>query len=53
MCQYVYSESMPRYFCYCGRLENPDEDSYYLPHSCGEPNHKRKEKDRLLCQHDC
>jgi hypothetical protein len=33
-CQYTYTE-VPVYRCFCGRVRNPDENGFLVPHSCG------------------
>ena len=42
-CNYSSAEnSMPRYLCYCGRLDEPPFSPLQLPHSCGEYCDKKK-----------
>ena len=49
-CNFAYAEnSLPRYYCYCGRFEEPNDDPLILPHSCGEYCDKPKNKD---CTHE-
>ncbi|XP_059627974.1 NF-X1-type zinc finger protein NFXL2 isoform X2 [Cornus florida] len=37
-CRIEYSKTLiPKYYyCFCGKLENPPNDPWILPHSCGE-----------------
>ncbi|GAB4831946.1 NF-X1-type zinc finger protein nfxl2 [Ancistrocladus abbreviatus] len=37
-CRFEYSKSSipKKYLCFCGKLENPPNDPWVLPHSCGE-----------------
>ncbi|KAK6976666.1 NF-X1-type zinc finger protein NFXL1 [Biomphalaria glabrata] len=36
-CRHEYSqnESPTKYFCFCGKVENPKFDPWFVPHSCG------------------
>ncbi|XP_014353942.2 NF-X1-type zinc finger protein NFXL1 [Latimeria chalumnae] len=37
-CRYEYkqSETPTRYYCYCGKVEDPPLDPWLVPHSCGQ-----------------
>eukprot|EP00079_Xenopus_tropicalis_P028320 XP_012823254.1 PREDICTED: NF-X1-type zinc finger protein NFXL1 isoform X1 [Xenopus tropicalis] len=37
-CRYEYkrSETPSRYYCYCGKVEDPPLDPWLVPHSCGQ-----------------
>ena len=48
-CQYVYLEkSLPKYMCFCGRMENPPS-SRERPFSCNEPCSRQRRE----CSHPC
>lgn len=48
-CQNEYSEtSLPKYLCFCGRLENPPASREH-PFSCGEPCSRKRSE----CEHPC
>lgn len=32
-CCFIYTEEMPRYFCFCGKTSNPEYDSYFVIYS--------------------
>lgn len=49
-CNYCYSEEMPVYKCYCGKVQNPEHDSYSTPHSCGDICGKLR---GASCVHPC
>ncbi|KAK2513677.1 Nfxl1 [Columba guinea] len=34
--EYKRSETPSRYYCYCGKVENPTLDPWLIPHSCGQ-----------------
>lgn len=34
--EYKRSETPSRYYCYCGKVENPAVDPWLVPHSCGQ-----------------
>uniref|UniRef100_A0A8B9TDX6 Nuclear transcription factor, X-box binding like 1 n=1 Tax=Anas platyrhynchos TaxID=8839 RepID=A0A8B9TDX6_ANAPL len=34
--EYKRSETPSRYYCYCGKVENPPLDPWLVPHSCGQ-----------------
>ena len=41
-CAYNYTETMPKYYCYCRKDINPEFSSFYLPHSCSKICNKSK-----------
>ncbi|GAB6020489.1 hypothetical protein CHUAL_003175 [Chamberlinius hualienensis] len=53
-CQNVFDEIPRKYFCFCGKEENPEwnrNDTWRLPHSCGQQCLRKR---RLLdCNHPC
>ncbi|XP_073198218.1 NF-X1-type zinc finger protein NFXL1 isoform X4 [Lepidochelys kempii] len=34
--EYKRSETPTRYYCYCGKVEDPELDPWLVPHSCGQ-----------------
>ncbi|KAL4665829.1 hypothetical protein H8959_000028, partial [Pygathrix nigripes] len=34
--EYKRSETPSRYYCYCGKVEDPPLDPWLVPHSCGQ-----------------
>ncbi|OXB83816.1 UNVERIFIED_CONTAM: hypothetical protein H355_003028 [Colinus virginianus] len=34
--EYKRSETPNKYYCYCGKVENPTVDPWLVPHSCGQ-----------------
>ncbi len=52
-CQYVYSENMPDYKCFCQGQREPEQEIGVLPHSCGQKEHYRYINDTKACQHKC
>lgn len=52
-CQYVYSENMPDYKCFCQGQREPEPEIGVLPHSCGQKEHYRYINDTKACQHKC
>lgn len=51
-CRYEYKpgEKPSRYFCFCGKVENPPYDPWTLPHSCGQICEKKLVP---FCGHEC
>jgi len=49
-CQYQFTESLPEYYCYCGKVKNPPIDPYLEPHSCGNTCGRSRGDD---CPHKC
>ncbi|KAL4450898.1 hypothetical protein ABPG74_011740 [Tetrahymena malaccensis] len=49
-CQYIYSDKMPTYVCFCGKFKNPEFDPYINPHSCGDTCGKKRGNN---CTHPC
>lgn len=48
-CSYLYTEA-PRYFCFCGKVENPNSAPGMQPHSCGETCGRSR---GMNCPHLC
>lgn len=48
--EYAPSELPQRYFCFCGKVENPVYDIWTVPHSCGKTCDKRLKPE---CSHTC
>lgn len=48
--EYAPSEQPQRYFCFCGKEENPKYDIWTVPHSCGKTCDKLLKPD---CSHTC
>lgn len=44
-----------RYYCFCGKVQEPEVEFYLTPHSCGGPCGKplEKEKKTPSCPHTC
>lgn len=44
-----------RYYCFCGKVQEPEVEYYITPHSCGGPCGKplEKEKKTPSCPHTC
>ncbi|XP_073252696.1 NF-X1-type zinc finger protein NFXL1-like [Porites lutea] len=51
-CRYEFkqSECPTRYYCFCGKQENPSFDPWLTPHSCGQSCSKPLKPD---CGHNC
>lgn len=49
-CQNPYKQTMPNYYCFCGKVKNPKPDVYVEPHSCGQ---KCGRKRGGQCAHPC
>jgi len=50
--EYQRSEMPTEYLCFCGKMSDPVNDSWTLPHSCGEICGKKLQKNPG-CQHTC
>ncbi|XP_057840828.2 NF-X1-type zinc finger protein NFXL1-like [Cryptomeria japonica] len=52
--QYSRPEDL-QYYCFCGKMQNPYNDFYLTPHSCGEPCGKSLDKGKEMsrCPHTC
>ncbi|GLJ39722.1 hypothetical protein SUGI_0812020 [Cryptomeria japonica] len=52
--QYSRPEDL-QYYCFCGKMQNPYNDFYPSPHSCGEPCGKSLDKGKEMsrCPHTC
>ncbi|XP_062899261.1 NF-X1-type zinc finger protein NFXL1 isoform X2 [Mobula hypostoma] len=48
--QYEQSQTPTRYHCYCGKVEDPPQDPWLVPHSCGQVCDKDFQP---LCGHKC
>ncbi|XP_051895842.1 NF-X1-type zinc finger protein NFXL1 [Pristis pectinata] len=48
--QYEQSQTPTRYYCYCGKVEDPPQDPWLVPHSCGQVCDKEF---KPLCGHKC
>ena len=48
-CSYIYTD-VPRYYCFCGKVENPNSTPGMQPHSCGETCGRNR---GLNCPHLC
>ncbi|CAH0384192.1 unnamed protein product [Bemisia tabaci] len=48
--EYEPSEAPERYFCFCGKTENPQVHPWLIPHSCGETCEKPLQP---FCGHYC
>ncbi|RLW09358.1 hypothetical protein DV515_00002822, partial [Chloebia gouldiae] len=48
--EYKRSETPSRYYCYCGKVENPTVDPWLVPHSCGQICEKEF---KPSCGHKC
>ena len=48
--EYPYNLRPSVYKCFCGKTENPEDDPWQLPHSCGETCHRPLKPD---CGHHC
>ncbi|CAJ0958465.1 unnamed protein product [Ranitomeya imitator] len=51
-CRYEYkrSQTPARYYCYCGKVEDPPLDPWLVPHSCGQVCEKEF---KPSCGHKC
>ncbi|XP_043918359.1 NF-X1-type zinc finger protein NFXL1 [Protopterus annectens] len=51
-CRYEYKQSQTpnRYYCYCGKVEDPTVDPWLIPHSCGQICDKQF---KPSCGHKC
>ncbi|CAL1287464.1 unnamed protein product [Larinioides sclopetarius] len=51
-CRFDYepSKQPSKYFCFCGKVENPVYDSWNVPHSCGKTCDKKLKPE---CGHSC
>ncbi|GFT66664.1 NF-X1-type zinc finger protein NFXL1 [Nephila pilipes] len=50
-CRYDYEPMKQfKYFCFCGKVENPVYDSWNIPHSCGKTCDKKLKPE---CGHTC
>ncbi|XP_066286715.1 NF-X1-type zinc finger protein NFXL1-like [Branchiostoma lanceolatum] len=51
-CRHDYSqaESPTRYFCFCGKVEDPEFDPWLVPHSCGQTCSRALQPE---CGHNC
>lgn len=49
-CRKDYDETPARYFCYCGKIEDPQCHPWLVPHSCGETCDKPLQPE---CNHRC
>ncbi|CAM4552635.1 NF-X1-type zinc finger protein NFXL1 isoform X1 [Caretta caretta] len=48
--EYKRSETPTRYYCYCGKVEDPELDPWLVPHSCGQVCEREF---RPPCGHKC
>lgn len=48
--EYKRSETPNKYYCYCGKVENPTVDPWLVPHSCGQICEKEF---KPPCGHKC
>ncbi|XP_053110346.1 NF-X1-type zinc finger protein NFXL1 isoform X1 [Hemicordylus capensis] len=48
--EYQRSETPTRYYCYCGKVEDPPLDPWLVPHSCGQVCEREF---RPSCGHKC
>ena len=51
-CQYFY-DSLPKYSCFCLKMDNPPYHPGEIPHSCGETCGKKLNKKSEDCRHLC
>lgn len=48
-CQHVSKELPLQYKCFCGKMEEPDFNHFFTPHSCGDQCARKQPK----CLHKC
>ncbi|RWS03265.1 Protein shuttle craft-like protein [Dinothrombium tinctorium] len=54
VCQHIEKRIPTRYYCFCGKIKNPEFNPYLVPHSCGNVCRKKKvSSNRVKCDHNC
>lgn len=49
-CKFEYTQTMPKYACFCGKVRDPQSDIYIEPHSCGRRCGRMPHEN---CTHPC
>ncbi|RWS25977.1 Protein shuttle craft-like protein [Leptotrombidium deliense] len=53
-CQNIEMRVPTRYYCFCGKIRDPDLNHYLVPHSCGNVCRKKKiTQSKNRCSHNC